>query len=240
MIEARGVEVEFVSGWIKKQRTEVLKGFSMTALDGVATGIIGANGAGKTTFFRACAGLCKPREGIILIDGINPAKEPEKARRLLAVMPEKPSIPQEWTGLDALKAAAAMRGIFGAAARSEIEKQVDRWKLEPFMNRLAAGYSRGQAVRVALGREGIGTPRNLILDEPTAGLDFESAASVRAWIAELTANGCCVIVATHIVSEIETICGQIFGLRDGVAWSSEDARKWVSDAAMQIGQEERK
>lgn len=227
MIQARDVVVEFRSGWLGRARFAALDGFSMTAANGAATGLVGANGAGKTTFFRACAGLVAIKAGQLLVDGVDPIKEPSKARELLSLMPEKPGIPRRWTAMDALEAEAALLGLRGRSAKAAIAMEVERWGLGGFAKRQAAGLSRGQQVRVSLARVALRPAPNVILDEPTAGLDFESAATARRWVAELARAGHCVLVATHIVFEIEAMCQARVGLKEGRARPAEEVDGWI-------------
>src|SRR5471032_684713 len=233
MIEIQNLSKSFSRGPFSAP-TAVLRGVSFQAPDGAVSGLIGANGAGKTTLFKLCAGLLSPDGGQVQVCGIDPSKRPEAARANLSLLPENAGLPSDWTGRDILRAAAALRGIFGAEASRRMHQSIELLQLERFIGRPARGYSRGQTVRVALAREAVAQAQCLILDEPTVGLDFESAARVRSWVRSLAQDGRCVLISTHIVSEIEAMCDQMVGLREGVAHDDADTRKWISDARLGV------
>lgn len=237
MIEARDLAIEFKFGFMGRGRARPIDGFDLVASDGEAMGLVGPNGAGKTTFFKACAGLVKPARGRVLLDGIDPCEEPERARDRLTLMPERPGIAASWTGREAVEAQAAILGMGRAEARLAVERESARWGIESFWERTSHGYSRGQQVRVSLARAALRPAENVILDEPTAGLDFEGAALARSWVAELALSGRCVLVATHIVFEIQAMCHRKAGLRGGRAWSSEAVDAWLVAASPGAGSE---
>jgi sodium transport system ATP-binding protein len=230
MIEIDCVHKSFPAKTWRGKSTPALSGMSLRAEDGQATGLVGANGAGKTTLFKICAGLLRPDAGRVLVGGVDPFEEPGRARKIVSLLPEKPGLIPDWTGGDHLEAAAALRGLSRAEGKRRADEAVEAFGLEAFLGREAGGYSRGQAVRVALAREHIADARVLILDEPTVGLDFDSAGRVRRWARRMAAEGRCVLIATHIVSEIEAMCDVIVGLRDGVAHDEATARGWIETA----------
>jgi sodium transport system ATP-binding protein len=229
MIEFLDLEVSFASRG-RSAPARPLRGFSMRAPDGACTGIIGANGAGKTTLFRAALGLVPVSSGKALVSGIDPAQEPERARKLVGMACDHHGIPPDWHGRDSLLAHAALIGLRGAALRSALSREIERWGLGDFVDRPAAGLSRGQGLRIALAREALAPAPNLILDEPTAGLDFNTAALARAWAREMAASGRCVLISTHIVADIKAICHPIHGLLEGTCRDGAEASSWVERA----------
>jgi len=235
MLEIKELKKSFEGAGWRAKAVSVLNGVSMMAPDQSVTGILGANGAGKTTLFKICAGLLKPDSGVALVNGVNPATHPEDARRQISLLPEYPDLPAEWKGREVLMAAGALRGLEKAEVSRRVDEAIEWFNLASFVDRESRGYSRGQAMRIALGRELITKAPCLILDEPTVGLDFESAAGVRRWVRARAQEGCCVLVATHIVSEIEAMCDQMVGLRDGMAHDHAAARQWIDNARDGVG-----
>jgi sodium transport system ATP-binding protein len=217
MIEIDGVfktyRPRFLEFW---KPVPVLRGFSMTANPGRITGLVGPNGAGKTTLFRALAGLEPLDDGLVQVNGINVRESPELVRGKIALLPENPALPAEETGRDVLRLFGLMQNHSKAEVDRRIRFIVEEIGLGSFVDRLCKGYSRGQAVRLSMARLHMMDAHTFVFDEPTVGLDFESAARVRGWMQKIASHGATVLIASHLMQDIQGLCDEVVGLKDGV------------------------
>ena len=203
----------------------VLKDFSMTAHPGQVTGLVGANGAGKTTLFRILVGLEPIDSGAVRIDGLDSQAHPEAVRGKIALLPEKPALGTA-RGLDVLQRFGILQGLSSAEIRRRLEFITRELDLGEFIKRPASTCSRGQAVRLSLARLHLMDASTFIFDEPTVGLDFESAARVRGWIRSLAKEGHTVLLTSHLMSDLQGLCDAMVGLRDGVEVSPQSLTGW--------------
>ena len=188
---------------------QALTGLSLTAEDGMVTGLIGPNGAGKTTAFRVVYGLLVPDSGAARVDGVDVAANRMGAQRHLGVLPDVRGLYPRLTAREHIRYFGRLHGAGGAALESDIDELVDRLGMREFADRRAKGFSRGQELKVALGRALVHRPKNLILDEPTNGLDVMSSRAVRDLIGEMKAQGHCILISSHIMSEVSLLCDKL-------------------------------
>jgi len=186
-----------------------LDGLSLCATDGRVTGLIGPNGAGKTTAFRIVSGLLAPDRGRARVDGLNVARQRAQAQRQLGVLPDVRGLYPRLSGREHMRYFGQLQGANGAQLDADIDGLVDRLGMADFVDRPARGYSRGQELKVALGRALVHRPKNLILDEPTNGLDVMSSRAVRQLIAKMKADGHCILISSHIMSEVSALCDDL-------------------------------
>jgi sodium transport system ATP-binding protein len=212
MIEIRNLHKAF--GAVK-----AVNGLSLMADDGRITGLIGPNGAGKTTAFRAVYGLLNPDVGTVRVDGIDVGEDRLGAQRRLGVLPDIRGLYQRLTGREHVRYYGSLQGLSGEDLEERIDTLVQRLGMEEFADRRAKGYSRGQELKVALGRALVHRPHNLILDEPTNGLDVVSSRAVRALITELRDQGHCVLLSSHIMAEVSVLCDYLIIMADGAVIS---------------------
>ena len=210
MIEIRDLHKAF-------GRVKAVAGLSLTAEDGRITGLIGPNGAGKTTAFRAVYGLLQPDGGTVWVDGINVAEDRLATQRRLGVLPDVRGLYPRLTGREHVRYYGRLQGLSGADLEQRIDVLIERLGMGEFADRRARGYSRGQELKVALGRALVHRPHNLILDEPTNGLDVISSRAVRELILELRAQGHCILLSSHIMSEVSVLCDYLFIMSEGAA-----------------------
>jgi sodium transport system ATP-binding protein len=193
----------------------VVEDVSFVAHDGEITGLIGPNGAGKTTMFRLICTVLRPGHGTTLIDGIDSRKDPLAARRRLGVLPDIRALYARLTAREHLRYFGRLHGIDRGELDARIEGLVATLRMEDFIDRRAKGFSRGQQMKVALGRALVHQPHNIMLDEPTNGLDVATSRAVRDLLRRLRAEGRCILLTSHIMQEVAALADRIVILARG-------------------------
>jgi sodium transport system ATP-binding protein len=188
---------------------------SFTAADGAVTGLLGPNGAGKTTCLRMIYGLMKPDAGRIEIDGLDLTADPLGAHARLGVLPDISGLYPRLTAREHIAYFGRLHGLGGADLETRIREWVHLLDLEGIAERRAAGYSHGERTKVALARALVHRPRNILLDEPTNGLDVMSTRTVRDLIRRMRAEGCCVLFSSHVMQEVSALCDRIVVIAKG-------------------------
>ena len=182
---------------------------SFSAADGVVTGLLGPNGAGKTTTLRMLTTLIAPDNGEARIDGLSVAANPIEARRRIGVLPDARGLYPRLTAREHIEYAGALHGIAEKALRPRVEELIDQLEMRSIADRRADGFSHGERVKVALARALVHAPRNVMLDEPTNGLDVMSTRAVRELIRRLREQGKCVLFSSHVMQEVSALCDRI-------------------------------
>lgn len=181
---------------------------------GEVIGLLGPNGAGKTTIMKTLCGFLEPSAGRIEINGIDVAVNPKAAQSAIGYLPENLPIYPEMTVVNYLAYAAGLRGVTDRAMHSEIKRVIEATDLtDRAMDRVGA-LSRGLKQRVGVAQALLGSPKVLVLDEPTNGLDPNQAAQMRNLIRRL-ASTATVILSTHILSEVEAVCDRVLMVKGG-------------------------
>ncbi|MBN9682091.1 MULTISPECIES: ABC transporter ATP-binding protein [unclassified Corallococcus] len=202
MIEARNLHKRFGS-------VTAVHDVTFTAEDGVITGLLGPNGAGKTTTMRMLYTLVRPDGGTATVDGVDVAKEPQVARRALGVLPDARGLYPRLTAREHARYFGELHGLSGAALDARVEELVELLDMKDIADRRTEGFSQGERVKVALARALVHGPRNVLLDEPTNGLDVMATRSVRTLLRKLKAQGCCVVFSSHVMQEVAALCDRI-------------------------------
>ena len=208
MIEVRGLAKSFGA-------LRVVEDVSFVARDGEITGLIGPNGAGKTTMFRLIGTVLRPDRGATLIDGVDGERDPLEARRRLGVLPDIRALYLRMTAREHIRYFGELHGIPRRELDSRIEELVGTLRMEDFIDRRAKGFSRGQQMKVALGRALVHRPHNIMLDEPTNGLDVATSRAVRDLLRELRGEGRCILLTSHIMQEVSALADRIVILAEG-------------------------
>ena len=177
--------------------------------DGRITGLLGPNGAGKSTTLRLLYGVLKPDAGRALIDGIDIAREPVAALGRLGVLPHNAGIYPQLTARENIRYFGRLLGMRGATLERRIAELVELLEMREFAERRAKGFSQGQRLRVALARALVHRPKNLVLDEPTNGLDVLATRSLRELILRLKDAGHAVLFSSHVMQEVTALCDDI-------------------------------
>jgi sodium transport system ATP-binding protein len=182
---------------------------SFTARDGEITGLLGPNGAGKSTCLRMLYGVLTPDSGSARIDGIDIRGETSAARAHLGVLPHAAGLYNNLTARENIEYFGALQGIARADLRGRTVELARALGMEAFIDRRAKGFSQGQRIKVALARALVHDPGNLILDEPTNGLDVMAIRGLRDMLHGLKAQGHCILFSSHVMQEVAALCDRI-------------------------------
>lgn len=217
MIEVRQLSRRFASGRGRQAITvQAVQGLSWQAADACITGLLGPNGAGKTSTLRMVAGLLVPDEGEILVDGLDAVSQPQAARARLGVLSDARGLYPRLTALENIVYHGQLQGLSLAAARVRAEQLARVLDMVPLLPRRTEGFSQGERMKTALARALIHDPPNLILDEPTNGLDVLATRSLREVLRRLRDDeGKCIVFSTHIMQEVERLCDQVVVMARG-------------------------
>lgn len=208
MIEARNLHKRF-------GRVTAVEDVSFTARDGVITGLLGPNGAGKTTTMRMLYTLVRPDRGTALVDGVDVVRRPEDARRALGVLPDARGLYPRLTAREHARYYGELHGLSGAALDRRVDELVELLDMKEIADRRTEGFSQGERVKVALARALVHGPRNVLLDEPTNGLDVMSTRAVRTLLRRLREEGRCVVFSSHVMQEVAALCDRIVVVAHG-------------------------
>jgi sodium transport system ATP-binding protein len=202
-----------------------VNGVSFSARDGEITGLLGPNGAGKTTTLRMLYTLMTPDSGQVLVDGIDAAADALAVRRLLGVLPDARGLYKRLTARENIDYFARLHGVPEDQLATRRERLIGALEMEDIAGRRTEGFSQGQRVKTAIARALIHDPRNVILDEPTNGLDVMATRAMRRFMHELRDEGRCVLFSSHIMQEVAALCDRIVVIAHGrvVADESPDA-----------------
>jgi sodium transport system ATP-binding protein len=188
---------------------------SFTAADGSVTGLLGPNGAGKTTALRVVYTLVTPDRGSVRIDDIDVAQRPNAARARIGVLPDARGLYPRLTARENIR----YYGRLHAMKQGDLERRIDELvallDLGAVANRRVEGFSQGERMKVAIARSIVHRPRNVVLDEPTNGLDVMSTRSLRGFLRRLRDDGCCVLFSSHIMQEVSALCDRIVVMAQG-------------------------
>ncbi|MDQ3270043.1 MAG: ATP-binding cassette domain-containing protein [Pseudomonadota bacterium] len=244
MITARDLHKAFKT---KTGTVKAVDGVDFEARDGRITGLLGPNGAGKTTTLRMLYTLMKPDAGQVLVDGIDAARDPAAVRRALGVLPDARGVYKRLTARENIAYFGQLHGMSKAAVAQRTQALSDALDMDSILDRQTEGFSQGQRTKTAIARALVHDPRNVILDEPTNGLDVMTTRAMRGFLRQLRDEGRCVIFSSHIMQEVAALCDRIVIIAKGqvVAAGSADelrarfGRDNLEDAFVEaIGSEE--
>ena len=212
MIDVKNLHKSF------KTRTglvQAVRGVSFTAHDGEITGLLGPNGAGKTTTLRMLYTLMSPDQGTVSVDGIDIQKDATAVRQRLGVLPDARGVYKRLSARENIAYFGELHGLDAATIASRTAKLADTLGMEDFLDRRTEGFSQGQRTKTAIARALIHDPKNVILDEPTNGLDVMTTRGLRNFLLQLRAEGRCVIFSSHIMQEVAALCDRIVVIAGG-------------------------
>jgi len=213
VIEALGLRKHF-------GRIAAVRDVSLRAPDGRITGLLGPNGAGKSTTLRMLYTVLVPDSGDALIDGVSVTQDPLGARKRLGVLPHASGIYPHLSARENITYYGALYGLSRAERERRAAELIELLEMQDFADRLAKGFSQGQRIRTALARALVHRPRNLVLDEPTNGLDVMAVRSLRALLRRLRDAGHCILLSTHVMQEVAALCDEVFVIAQGTVVAS--------------------
>jgi sodium transport system ATP-binding protein len=243
------IEVQSVQKYFSARGTLVraVDGVSFVARDGEITGLLGPNGAGKTTTLRMLYTLMQPDSGRVLVDGIDAGARPDEVRRRLGVLPDARGLYKRLTARENIAYFGRLQGLDESTISTRTAALVAALGMEEFIDRRTEGFSQGQRTKTAIARALVHDPRNVLLDEPTNGLDVMTTRAMRSFLRELKAEGRCVLFSSHVMQEVAALCDRVVVIAHGrvVAQGAPDelraqtGRASLEDAFVQvIGSEE--
>jgi sodium transport system ATP-binding protein len=177
---------------------------------------VGPNGAGKSTSLRMLYTVVRPDSGDAFIDGKSVMKSPRAAAAQLGVLPHSVGIYPNLTGRENILYYGALHGLTRTAARERTAELITLLEMQEWADRLARGYSHGQRLKTALGRALVHRPRNVVLDEPTNGLDVMAVRALRALLRQLREEGHCVLFSSHVMQEVNELCDEVAVIAGGM------------------------
>ena len=208
MIETNEVRKQFGA-------VQALGGVSFQARDGHITALLGPNGAGKTTLLRLLVGLLKRDHGSISVDGVDPAVDPMAVRRNMGLLTDQFGLYERLSTREYLTYFGELNGMAGPSLQARIDEVAELLAMNDIVERRAKGFSQGQRIKVALARTLLHRPRHLLLDEPSRGLDVMSTRALRGALHALRNDGCCIIMATHVMQEVTHLCDDVVVIARG-------------------------
>jgi sodium transport system ATP-binding protein len=202
MIVATGLRKRFA-------QIAAVDGVSLQAEDGRITGLLGPNGAGKTTTLRLLYGLMKPDAGTVRIDDVDVVADPLAAQAKVGVLPDAHGLYPRLSAREHIRYFGELQGLRGEVLEQRVAGLIERLDMRSFADRRTAGFSQGERMKVSLARALVHGPNNVILDEPTNGLDVMSTRAMRRLIRELRDEGKCVLFSSHVMQEVSALCDVI-------------------------------
>ncbi|HET8723072.1 MAG TPA: ATP-binding cassette domain-containing protein [Anaeromyxobacteraceae bacterium] len=194
---------------------QALSGVSFDVPDGRITGLLGPNGASKTTALRIVYGVLRPDAGQATVDGIDLAADRLGAQRRLGVFPHAQGLYARLTAREHVLYFGRMHGLDGAALERRADELIAALGMEDIADRRTEGFSQGQRVKVALARALVHDPRNVVLDEPTNGLDVAATRQVRTLLRQLREQGRCILFSSHVMQEVSALCDRVVVIARG-------------------------
>jgi sodium transport system ATP-binding protein len=217
MIEVHDLHKTFAT---KTGPVRAVQGVGFTARDGEITGLLGPNGAGKTTTLRMLYTLMSPDGGSVQVDGFDSVTQAEDVRRRLGVLPDARGVYKRLTARENIAYFGRLHGLSDATIAERTAALSLALGMDDVLDRQAEGFSQGQRTKTAIARALVHDPRNVILDEPTNGLDVMTTRGLRDFLRQLRGEGRCVIFSSHIMQEVAALCDRIVVIAKGRVMAS--------------------
>jgi sodium transport system ATP-binding protein len=211
MIEVHNLHKSFKA---KSGTVHAVRGVSFEARDGEITGLLGPNGAGKTTTLRMLYTLMAPDEGSVRVDGLDIQRDATAVRKQLGVLPDARGVYKRLTARENIAYFGRLHGLDETTIAERTARMAQTLGMD-FLDRRTEGFSQGQRTKTAIARALVHDPRNVILDEPTNGLDVMTTRGLRSFLLQLRSEGRCVIFSSHIMQEVAALCDRIVVIAEG-------------------------
>jgi len=211
MIRVEQLHKTYVQGRGRQARqVQAVAGVDFAAGDGCITGLLGPNGAGKTSTLRIAAALVQPDAGRVLVDGIDVAQQPLAALARMGVLSDARGLYPRLTARENIVYYGRLHGLTTVVAAGRAEHLARVLDMQPLLDRRTEGFSQGERMKTALARALVHDPANIVLDEPTNGLDVLATRALREALRRLRDDeGKCIVFSTHIMQEVERLCDHV-------------------------------
>lgn len=218
MIRIEGLAKRFAPARRGGAPVQAVRHVDLHAQDGRICGLLGPNGAGKTTTLRMLAGLIVPDAGRLEVDGIDVGTRPRAALARLGLLADARGLYPRLTARENIVYHAALHGMAREAAQARTEQLAAALDMTPLLERRTEGFSQGERVKTALARALVHDPPNVVLDEPTNGLDVPATRALRETLRHLASpagGGKCIVFSTHVMQEVERLCDHVVVVAQG-------------------------
>lgn len=209
---------------------KAVKGISFTVEKGEVFGFLGPNGAGKTTTINMLTGLAKPSSGEIVISGQDGIKNIKKVQQIIGIVPDESNLYDDMSGFDNLVFCASLYGMKKEAREKRAKELLKQFALDDTGDRPFKAYSKGMKRKLTIAAGIIHNPEILFLDEPTTGIDVESARQIRRMIKELNDKGTTIFLTTHYIEDAERLCHRIGFIVGGNVIKVSDIKTLMAEA----------
>jgi sodium transport system ATP-binding protein len=196
-------------------KVEALRGVSFRAPDGKITGLLGPNGAGKTTTLRILYTVLKPDSGSAVVDGYDAMTNAGKVQRQIGALPDSHGLYTHLSARENIRYFGQLQGLRGRELEQNINELITLLEMQEIADRRTEGFSHGEQLKTAIARALVHKPQNVLLDEPTNGLDVMSTRNMRAFIRSLRDDGRTVLFSSHVMQEVTALCDQIVVIAHG-------------------------
>jgi len=208
MIQVQGLSKSF-------GKVRAVQDVSFSAPDGQITGLLGPNGAGKSTTLRMLYTLLKPESGTATVDGFDVSRSAIEVQKRIGVLADARGLYPRLTSRENIRYYGRLHGLEGEVLEKQIDLLLGLLDMRSIADRRTEGFSTGEKLKVAIARTLVHNPQNVLLDEPTNGLDVMSTRAMRQFILRLRDEGKCVLFTSHIMQEVAALCDQIVIISHG-------------------------
>jgi sodium transport system ATP-binding protein len=229
MIEVKDVHKSF-------GKIEALRGVSFSAPDGQVTGLLGPNGAGKTTTLRILYTVLKPDRGSATIDGYDTLTSSREVQRRTGALPDSHGLYPRLTARENIRYYGRLHGLKGRELERDMDDLLSLLEMQEIADRRTEGFSHGEKLKTAIARALVHKPQNVLLDEPTNGLDVMSTRNMRTFIRRLRDDGKTVLFSSHIMQEVSALCDHIVVIAHGhvaATGTADDLREQTGKSSLE-------